>query len=128
MARILGINIPDQKRSEIGLTYIYGIGRPTSINILNSLKIDKNKKIKDLSQEEIDKIKNTIEKEYKIEGDLRIVTTQNIKRLKEINSWRGIRHMKKLPVRGQRTKTNARTKRGRRVCVGSGRKVAAEKT
>lgn len=128
MSRILGINIPDNKRVEIGLTYIYGIGRPSAIKILSQLKIDKNKKIKDLNSEDLDKIKNTIEKEYKIEGDLRVETTQNIKRLKEINSWRGIRHMKKLPVRGQRTKTNARTKRGRRVCVGSGRKSAAEKT
>jgi small subunit ribosomal protein S13 len=128
MARIAGVNIPDNKRIEIALTYIYGIGRSTSHKILDNLKIDKNLRTKDLPAATLEKIRVLIEKEYKIEGDLRMDVNQNIKRLKEIGSYRGDRHLKRLPVHGQRTRTNARTKRGKRVTVGSGRKPAAEKT
>lgn len=128
MARILGVNIPDNKRVEIALTYIYGIGRFAASSILKKVNINPDRKTKDLSGKEIEQIKNIIEKEHKTEGDLRMEVSQNIKRLKEINCWRGLRHSKKLPARGQRTKTNARTKRGKRICVGSGRRATAEKT
>ena len=128
MARIAGVNIPDNKRIEIALTYIYGIGKSTSGKILDKLTIDKNAKTKDLSAADLEKVREEIERNYKIEGDLRMEINQNIKRLKETGTWRGDRHIKKLPVYGQRTKTNARTKRGKRVTVGSGRKPAAEKT
>jgi len=109
MPRIAGVNIPDNKRIEIALTYIYGIGRPLSKTILNELKIDINKKASDLSQSEVNDLKEYIEKHYKIEGDLRRQTMINIKRLKDIGTWRGHRHAKGLTVRGQRTKTNNRT-------------------
>jgi len=128
MARIAGVNIPDNKRIETALTYIYGIGRSTSSKILGQLNIDKNIRTKELPASELENIRVLIERDYKIEGDLRMDVNQNIKRLKEIGSYRGDRHSKKLPVNGQRTKTNARTKRGKRVTVGSGRKPAAEKT
>jgi small subunit ribosomal protein S13 len=128
MARIAGINIPDQKRIEIALTYIFGIGLKSAQNILKTTQISPDKRTKDLTSEEIDRIRNILEKNYKIEGDLKMVVFQNIKRLKEVGSYRGLRHSKGLPARGQRTKTNARTKRGKRVCVGSGRKSANEKT
>ena len=128
MARIAGVNVPDNKRIEIALTYIYGIGRSTSNKILEKLKINKDARTKDLPTSDLEKIRVEIETNYKIEGDLRMEVNQNIKRLKEIGSYRGDRHSKKLPVHGQRTKTNARTKRGRRVTVGSGRKPSAEKT
>ena len=128
MARVVGINIPDNKRTVIGLTYIFGIGKSKAHEICQNTHIDENKKIKDLGEEEFDKMRNYIEKKTKVEGNLKLIINQNIKRLKEIKSYRGIRHIKKLPVRGQRTKTNARTKRGKRICVGSGRKPTAEKT
>lgn len=128
MARIVGVNIPDDKRIEIALTYIFGIGRNASGKILNKLNINQNTRTKDLSSADLEKIREEIEKNYRIEGDLRMEINQNVKRLKEIGTWRGDRHTKKLPVQGQRTKTNARTKRGKRVTVGSGRKPAAEKT
>ena len=128
MARIAGLNIPDNKKVTIGLSYVYGIGRPKAITLCHDIKISTEKRIKDLTEEELDKIRNYIEKNIKVEGDLKLLINQNIKRLKEIGSYRGTRHIKKLPVRGQRTKTNARTKRGKRMCVGSGRKAAAEKT
>ncbi len=128
MARIAGINIPDNKRVEIALTYIFGIGAKSAKDILAASQISPDKRTKDLTTEEIDRIRNILEKNYKIEGDLKMVISQNIKRLKEVGAYRGLRHSKNLPVRGQRTKTNARTKRGKRVCVGSGRKAAAEKT
>ncbi|MCX6560946.1 MAG: 30S ribosomal protein S13 [Candidatus Aminicenantes bacterium] len=114
MARIAGINLPPEKRIEIGLTYIYGIGRSKSVAVLEEAKIDKNKKIKALSEDEINKIRQIIEKREKIEGDLRKEISQNIKRLIDIGSYRGMRHKRKLPVRGQRTKTNARTRKGPR--------------
>jgi small subunit ribosomal protein S13 len=121
--RLIGINIPDNKRIEIALTYIYGIGRSLANKILHSANIDLNKKAKDLTADEINRIKEIIEKNYKIEGELRQLVKQNINRLKEIQCYRGIRHLKRLPVRGQRTKTNSRTIRGNvRRTVGSGKR------
>jgi len=114
MARIAGITLPPDKRIEIGLTYIYGIGRAKSKLLLEEAKIDKDKKVKALSEDEIDKIRRIIEKREKIEGDLRKEVTMNIKRLIDIGCYRGFRHKRKLPVRGQRTKTNARTRKGPR--------------
>lgn len=112
MARIAGITLPPDKRIEVGLTYIYGIGRSKSRQILEEAKIDKNKKVKALAEDEVNKIRQIIEKREKIEGDLRKEVTMNIKRLVDIGCYRGLRHKKKLPVRGQRTKTNARTRKG----------------
>jgi small subunit ribosomal protein S13 len=112
MARIAGITLPPEKRIEIGLTYIFGIGRSKSIKILAEAKIDKDKKVKALTEDEINKIRQIIEKREKIEGDLRKEVTMNIKRLVDIGCYRGLRHKKKLPTRGQRTKTNARTRKG----------------
>ena len=126
--RVVGINIPAEKRIEISLTYIHGIGRSLSNKILKQTQISPNIKVKDLKDEEIRKLREVIEKNYKIEGELRSDVSMNVKRLKEISSYRGERHKRGLPVRGQRTKTNARTKRGRKVTVGSGRKKSAEKT
>ena len=114
MARIAGITLPPEKRIEVGLTYIYGIGRPKSNTILEEAKIDKNKKVKALTEDEINKIRQIIEKREKIEGDLRKEISMNIKRLIDIGCYRGMRHKRKLPVRGQRTKTNARTRKGPR--------------
>jgi small subunit ribosomal protein S13 len=114
MARIAGITLPPEKRIEVGLTYIYGIGRSKSNKILEEAKIDKNKKVKALSEDEINKIRQIIEKREKIEGDLRKEVSQNIKRLIDIGCYRGLRHKRRLPVRGQRTKTNARTRKGPR--------------
>ncbi len=112
MARIAGITLPPEKRIEVGLTYIYGIGRSKSRRILDEAKIDRDKKVKALSEDEVNKIRQIIEKREKIEGDLRKEVTLNIKRLVDISCYRGLRHKKKLPVRGQRTKTNARTRKG----------------
>ena len=128
MARISGVNVPNEKRIEIALTYIYGIGLTTSKKIIDQSNIDPNKRVKDLTETDLERVRNVISSNYKVEGDLRLETNQSIKRLKEINSYRGTRHTKNLPVRGQRTKTNARTKRGKKVTVGSGRKAAAQKT
>ncbi len=129
MPRIAGVNIPENKRIEISLTYIYGIGNALSKKILDELKIDANKKASDLSAKEVNDLKSFIEKNYKIEGDLRRQIMINIKRLKDIGAWRGMRHAKGLPVRGQRTKTNNRTVRGNvRKTMGSGRKPAAAPT
>ncbi|TSC96319.1 MAG: small subunit ribosomal protein S13 [Parcubacteria group bacterium Athens1014_10] len=129
MARIAGVNLPPNKRAEIGLTYIFGIGRNLSVKILKEANIDISKKIKDLGDMEVEKLKEIIEKNYKVEGELKREVLMNIKRLKEINCYRGIRHAKHLPVRGQRTKTNTRTVRGNvRRTMGSGRKKSAEKT
>ena len=114
MARIAGITLPPEKRVEIGLTYIFGIGRSKSNKILQEAKIDKDKKIKALSEDEIKKIRQIIEKQEKIEGDLRKEITLNIKRLVDTGSYRGMRHKRRLPVRGQRTKTNARSRKGSR--------------
>lgn len=115
MPRILGVDIPKEKRIEIALTYLYGVGRHLSNRILKEAGIDPNKRAKDLSEEEISYITNAIQKgNYKVEGDLRREISQNIKRLMDIGSWRGLRHKKGLPVRGQRTRTNARTRKGPR--------------
>lgn len=129
MARIAGVNIPDNKRIEIALTYIYGIGRTTSGKVLDELKLDKNSRVKDLSEKEINSLREEIEKKIRVEGELKHEVKMNVKRLKEIKCYRGMRHQKGLPVRGQRTKTNTRTVRGNvRRTMGSGRKTAAEKT
>jgi len=118
MARISGIDLPRDKRVEIGLTYIYGIGRPTSQKILKQAGIDFDTRVKDLTEEEVSKLRQIIDNEYTVEGDLRREISMNIKRLKEIGCYRGIRHRRGLPVRGQRTKTNARTRKGPKRIVG----------
>jgi len=121
--RLAGINIPDNKRIEISLTYIYGVGRSLAQDILKAVDIDAAKKPTQLTPEEVNKIKEFIEKKYKIEGELRQLIKSNIKRLKEIRCYRGARHERKLPVRGQRTKTNSRTIRGNvRKTVSSGKR------
>ena len=112
MARIAGVNLPNQKRLEIGLTYIYGIGQTTAQKICTVLELDPNEKVKDLTDDEVNKIRTYIDGELQVEGDLRRERTQAIKRLGEIGAYRGIRHRRGLPVRGQRTKTNARTRKG----------------
>ena len=128
MARIAGTNIPTEKRLEIALTYIYGIGLKPSQNLLKNLNIDPNQRVKDTSEADLAKIREYIEKNLTVEADLSRIVSGNIKRLKEIKAYRGLRHSAGLPSRGQRTKTNARTKRGKKVTVGSGRKKAAAKT
>jgi len=129
IVRIAGVTLPPDKIIEIGLTYIFGIGRTRSKKISNDLNIKCNVKVKDLNDEEVKKIRDLIEKNYKVEGDLRRDILTNIKRLREINSYRGSRHAKRLPARGQRTKTNSRTVRGNvRRTTGSGRKPTAQKT
>jgi small subunit ribosomal protein S13 len=128
MLRIAGVNIPDDKRIEISLTYIYGIGRNTAVSVVNELGIDRMKRTRDLTEKEQNDIRSYIETRNKVEGELKHEIRDNIKRLKEIGSYRGIRHQKGLPVRGQRTKTNTRTVRGNvRRTAGSGR-VKTEKT
>jgi small subunit ribosomal protein S13 len=129
MARIAGVNLPNEKRIEASLPYIYGIGWTLSKKILEATKIDPSKRTKDLSEAELATLRDYIEKNYKIEGNLRQEVVLNIKRLKEIGAYRGTRHIRGLPVRGQRTKTNSRTRHGNvRKTAGSGRKKAAEKT
>jgi small subunit ribosomal protein S13 len=129
MPRIAGVNIPENKRIEISLTYIYGVGRSLSKKVLGELEIDINKKASELSPKEVNDLKELIEKNYKIEGDLRRQIMINIKRLKDVGAWRGSRHAKGLPVRGQRTKTNNRTVRHNvRKTMGSGRKPSASPT
>ena len=129
MPRIAGVSIPDNKRIAIAITYIYGVGDSLSKKILAETKVDPNKKAKDLTADEVNALREYIEKTYKIEGDLRRQVMVNIKRLKDIGTWRGARHTKKLPVRGQRTKTNTRTVRGNvRKTMGSGRKPSASPT
>jgi len=128
MVRLFGIQLPNNKRMEIALTYLYGIGRYTSKLILEAANIDPNKRTDALTEDEANKIREVIEKDYHIEGDLRREISMNVKRLKDIGSYRGSRHQRNLPARGQTSKTNARTKRGKKVTVGSGRKKSAEKT
>lgn len=129
MLRIAGVNLPDEKRIEISLTYIHGIGRSTSVKILDQLEVDRNIRTKQLTADQENKLRDVIEKKYRVEGELKHQLRTNIKRLKEIGCYRGSRHQKGLPVRGQRTKTNSRTVRGNvRKTMGSGRKTAAEKT
>lgn len=126
MARIAGVDLPEQKRLDIGLTYIYGIGRSNVKKVLLECKVDPSIRIKDLSEDEIGKIQKAIDK-VKVEGDLRREVEQNIRRLEDINSYRGSRHKKGLPTRGQRTRSNARTGRGKRKTVGTVRKEVVEK-
>ena len=124
MARLANVTIPDNKRVAIGLTYIFGIGNSAARKILEATKIDPNTLVKDLTEAELSKLRTELSANHQVEGDLSQAIRLNINRLKDINSYRGIRHKANLPSRGQRTRTNARTKRGRRVTVGSGRKKA----
>ena len=126
MARIAGIDLPRNKRVEIGLTYILGIGRSLSGIILNEAKVDPNVRIKDLTEEEVSRIRMIIDQDYKVEGELRTEVSMNIKRLMDIGCYRGYRHRRRLPVRGQRTSTNARTCKGPRRAV-AGKKKAPRK-
>ena len=122
MARIAGIDLPKEKRVEIGLTYIFGIGLSTSKKILERTGVNPDTRVKDLTEEDVAKLREVIEKEYKVEGELRSEIASNIKRLMDIGCYRGIRHRRGLPVRGQRTKTNARTRKGPRKTVGGKKK------
>ncbi len=128
MARISGVTIPSEKQVWVSLTYVFGIGPKTSMDILKSAKIDPTVRTKDLNDDEISKIQEVINNNYIVEGELQRVVSGNIKRLKDIKSYRGIRHGSNLPVRGQRTKTNARTRRGKKVTVSGTAKKVAEKT
>lgn len=128
MARIAGVTIPSEKQVQIALTYVHGIGNKTAQDILSKAKIDLTIRVKDLNDQEIGKISDIITNDYIVEGELQRIVTGNIKRLKDINSYRGLRHKNSLPSRGQRTKTNARTRRGRKVTVGGTAKKVAAKT
>ena len=119
MARIAGVELPNEKRLDIALTYLYGIGRTNVILLLKEANLEASKRVKTLTDEEVNRISKVIEKGYSVEGDLRQIVAGNIKRLKEIGAYRGLRHSKGLPSRGQRTKSNARTKRGKRLTVGA---------
>jgi small subunit ribosomal protein S13 len=127
MARISGVNIPLNKRVEIGLTYIYGIGRPTSNKLLAELGIEPDRKVRDLTEEEVVKLRDRIDAEVVVEGDLRRERSQDIRRLQEIGCYRGLRHRRGLPVRGQKTKTNARTRKGPKRMQVAGKKKAGKK-
>ncbi|MDD4843465.1 MAG: 30S ribosomal protein S13 [Anaerotignum sp.] len=122
MARIAGVDLPREKRIEIGLTYVYGIGHPSAVRILNEAGVDLNTRVRDLTDDEVAKIRDVIDKTQRVEGDLRREVALNIKRLIEIGCYRGIRHRKGLPVRGQKTKTNARTRKGPRKTVANKKK------
>lgn len=128
MARIAGVNIPNQKNLEIGLSYLFGVGRNNAKAIVEACNLDITRKIGQLTDEEIEKLRQYIDQHIKVEGDLKMEINSNIKRLKEIGTYRGTRHARNLPVHGQRTKTNARTKRGKKVTMGSGRRKSADKT
>jgi small subunit ribosomal protein S13 len=127
MARISGVNIPLNKRVEIGLTYIYGIGRPTSNKLLTEVGVEPDRKVRDLTEEEVVKLRELIDSQLVVEGDLRRERSQNIKRLQEIGCYRGLRHRRGLPVRGQNTKTNARTRKGPKRMQVAGKKRAGKK-
>lgn len=127
MARIAGIDLPKQKKAYIGLTYIYGIGRASALDILSKSAIDPNKKIAELTEEEVAKIRSIMTNEYKVEGSLRSEVQQNIKRLMDIGCYRGLRHRRGLPVRGQRTKTNSRTRKGKKRTVAGKKKAPGKK-
>jgi small subunit ribosomal protein S13 len=127
VARIAGVNIPLNKRVEIGLTYIYGVGRPTSVEILDRLGIERDRYVRDLTDGEVSQLRDIIDSEYMVEGDLRRDRSQNVKRLMEIGCYRGLRHRRGLPVRGQNTKTNARTRKGPKRMQVAGKKKATKK-
>ncbi|HUC95433.1 MAG TPA: 30S ribosomal protein S13 [Candidatus Saccharimonadia bacterium] len=128
MARISGVNIPDNKQVQIALTYIYGVGSKYAGQILTNVKVDPTVRVKDLTDAEISKIQDYINEHFIVEGELQRIVTGNIKRLRDIGSYRGLRHKLSLPVRGQRTRTNARTKRGKRLAVGGTARKALTKT
>jgi len=128
MVRIAGINLDNNKRIEIALTGIYGIGPTTAKGIVTSCKIAQNPKVKDLTEDEVERLRAYIDKNLAVESDARVIVTRNIKRLRDIAAYRGLRHAAKLPVRGQRTKTNARTRKGVKVTMSSGHKKAPSKT
>lgn len=127
MARIAGIEIPDNKRVDIGLTYIYGIGRSNVRQLIENADVAESKRVKELTEEEVGRIQRSLD-QFKTEGELKQEVSQNIRRLEEVGAYRGLRHHRGLPVRGQRTKSNARTRRGKRKTVGTVRKEAAAKT
>jgi len=122
MARIAGVDLPREKRIEIGLTYIFGIGVPSAVKILEETGINPDTRVKDLTEEEVGKLRDIIDRDYQVEGDLRRETALNIKRLQEIGCYRGVRHRKGLPVRGQRTKTNAKTRKGKGKTIANKKK------
>lgn len=122
MVRIVGVDIPSEKRVDIALTYLYGIGRSNVVPLLTKARIEPSRLVKSLTDEEVSKIAKALEKDFTVEGDLRRTISDNIKRLRDIGTYRGIRHGRKLPVRGQRTRSNARTKRGKRVTIGAMKK------
>jgi small subunit ribosomal protein S13 len=128
MARISGVTIPTEKQVQIALTYVYGIGPKSASDILAAAKVEPTVRVKDLTDEEIGRIQEVINTKYTVEGELQRIVVGNIKRLKDINSYRGIRHKNNLPSRGQRTKTNARTRRGKKITVGGTAKKVASKT
>lgn len=128
MARFLGVDIPDNKRAEIALTYVHGIGRPTALKLVKTCKISENVRVKDLTDNDFSNLRAEIEKlQLPVEGELRRIKTQNIRRLQEIRSYRGERHKKGLPVRGQKTRTNSRTRKGKKKTVGGTKKKLAKK-
>lgn len=128
MARISGVTIPTEKQVQISLTYVYGIGPVFAARILEATKIDPTTRVKDLTEAELTRLREEIDQNYTVEGDLQRVVTNNIKRLKDINAYRGLRHKNSLPSRGQRTRTNARTRRGKKTTVGGTKKKVASKT
>lgn len=128
MARIAGVTIPDNKQVQVSLTYIYGVGPHHAAKILQATKIDPTARVKDLSESELQLLRDEINERYTVEGELQRVVTGNIKRLKEIKAYRGLRHLAGLPGRGQRTRTNARTRRGKKITVGGTKKKVASKT
>jgi small subunit ribosomal protein S13 len=125
MARIAGVDLPREKRVDIGLTYIFGLGRATAAKIIKKAGVNGATRVKDLSEDEIVKLREIIDRDHEVEGDLRKEVSMNIKRLVDTGTYRGLRHRKSLPVRGQRTKTNARTRKGKRASIGKARKPAA---
>ena len=128
MARISGVTIPNEKQIQIALTYVYGIGDKSSRDILKAANVEVTTRVKDLTDDEVSRIQDVINKEYTVEGELQRIVTTNIKRLKDINSYRGMRHKANLPSRGQQTQTNARTRRGKKITVGGTKKKAPAKT
>lgn len=128
MARISGVTIPSEKQVQIALTYVYGIGPKTAIDVLTVAKVEPTVRVKNLTDAEVSKIQEVINDKYTVEGELQRIVSGNIKRLKDINAYRGLRHKANLPVRGQRTKTNARTRRGKKITVGGTAKKVAAKT